>query len=280
MPIAVSLVPRTPGRGEVAVIHLAPGVEELARLPAPAAMADEPHDLLVLVDAIEASAELRDSEAIARAVLQAIRPALRFEWGVVLKLFRQDHLDTPPAAEVVATYPTGLAGVDAGAAWAPLDPAERAVLEAGEPSLEGRLARSGEEQSPLRPPHRVRDALAPVRAIVRPGGFRRQRRRRPVQHPTGRVQPGRRLAPRTVRAPSRGHRRRRGRADCPRSSRHRRPRGVAGCVRARRAAELDAGAATDRGSRSAGRLRSGRGARAEQPARGRPRLRAVATATL
>ena len=150
VPIAVSLVPRTPGRGEVAVIHLAPGVEELARLPAPAAMADEPHDLLVLVDAIEASAELRDSEAIARAVLQAIRPALRFEWGVVLKLFRQDHLDTPPAAEVVATYPTGLAGVDAGAAWAPLDPAERAVLEAGEPSLEGRLARSGEEQSPLR----------------------------------------------------------------------------------------------------------------------------------
>ena len=119
--LAVSLVPRTPGRGDVALISLAPiAIADAATPTTGAASSDERHDLEVLVDAIEASAELRDAEAIARAVLQAIRPALRFEWGVVLRLFHQDHFVTPAAAEVVATYPTGLAGVDAGAAWAPL----------------------------------------------------------------------------------------------------------------------------------------------------------------
>ena len=150
VPIAVSLVPRAPGRGEVAVIHLAPGAAPGDDRTWLSAGVDEPHDLLALIDAIEASAELHDPEAIARAVLQAIRPALRFEWGVVLRLFHHDHFSTPPATEVVATYPTGLAGIDAGAAWAPLDLAERAVLEAGEPSLDGRLARASEDQSPLR----------------------------------------------------------------------------------------------------------------------------------
>lgn len=149
--LATSLVPRVPGRGEVAVIHLAPAPSEdpPARTTAPATTAER-DDLEVLVDAIEASAELRDPEAIGRAVLQAIKPAIPFEWGVVLRLFHQDHFGTPPAAEVVATYPTGLAGVDAGAAWAPVDPAERALLDTGEPSLDGRLTRAEDEQSPLR----------------------------------------------------------------------------------------------------------------------------------
>lgn len=148
IPLAASLVPRVPGRGEVAVIHLAPtAVGETATTTSSAS--DDRHDLEVLIDAIEASTELRDPEAIARAVLQAIRPAIRFEWGLVLRLFHQDHFGTPPAAEVVATYPTGLAGVDTGAAWTPIDDAEHALLETGEPSLDGRLARSEDDRSPL-----------------------------------------------------------------------------------------------------------------------------------
>jgi signal transduction histidine kinase len=106
----------------------------------------------VLVDAIEASAELHDPQAIARAVLQAIQPAIRFEWAVVLRLFHHEHFSTPPAAEMVATYPTGLAGADAGAAWTPIDRSEQAVLEAGEPSLDGQLTRDDEDRSPLRRP--------------------------------------------------------------------------------------------------------------------------------
>lgn len=149
--LAVSLVPRTPGRGEVAVINLAPvAITDEATPPQAVGPAEARDDLEVLVDAIEASAELHDPQAIARAVLQAIRPAIRFEWAVVLRLFHHEHFGTPPAAEVVATYPTGLAGVDAGAAWIPIDRAEQAVLEAGEPSLDGQLARDDEDRSPLR----------------------------------------------------------------------------------------------------------------------------------
>jgi len=148
--LAVSLIPRVPGRGEVAVIHLAPVAHEDHQPIRTATAAGQRDDLEVLVDAIEASAELQDPTAIARAVLQAIRPAIRFEWGMVLRLFHQDHFGTPPAAEVVATYPTGLAGIDAGAAWTPIDAAEHALLESGEPSLDGRLARAENERSPLR----------------------------------------------------------------------------------------------------------------------------------
>ena len=56
----------------------------------------------------------------------------------------------PPAAEVIATYPTGLASIDTGAAWTPIDADERTLLESDEPTLDGLLARSDEDQSPLR----------------------------------------------------------------------------------------------------------------------------------
>jgi signal transduction histidine kinase len=145
-PLAVSLVPRVPGRGDVAVLQLAP-------LPAADAAADTPaeptRDLEVLVETIEAAGELHDPGAIARAVLQSIRPAIGFEWGLVLALRRAPEGATV-AAEVVATFPTALAGVDAGATWAPLDPAERALFESGEPSLEGSLGAAPEDRSPLR----------------------------------------------------------------------------------------------------------------------------------
>jgi len=57
---------------------------------------------------------------------------------------------TPSGAEVVATYPTGLAGIDRGTAWAPLDLSEQLLLQTGEPSLTGRLTARAEDQSPLR----------------------------------------------------------------------------------------------------------------------------------
>ena len=149
--LSVSLVPRVPGRGEVAVIHLAPAtIEDAPKIDPPLAAPTQHDDLEVLVRTIEASAELREPEAIGRAVLQAIHPVIRFEWAVVLRLFHEDHLGTPASAEVVATYPTGLAGVDSGGAWTPVDAAELALLESGEPSLDGRLARADAERSPLR----------------------------------------------------------------------------------------------------------------------------------
>lgn len=149
--LAVSLVPRAPGRGDVAVIHLAPALDQdVAPGPPVGSASSAQLDLEVLVDAIEASAELRDPTSIARAVLQSTRPAIPFEWGLVVRLFHQDHFGTPPAAEVVATYPTGLAGIDTGAAWTPIDADELALLQSGEPALDGRLARSEEHQSPLR----------------------------------------------------------------------------------------------------------------------------------
>jgi signal transduction histidine kinase len=145
-PLAVSLVPRVPGRGDVAVIQLAP----LPAADATAATPAEPaRDLEVLIETIEAADELHDPRAIARAVLQSIRPAISFEWGLVLALHRAADPFTV-AAEVVATFPTALAGVDAGATWAPLDPAERALFESGEPSLEGNLGATPEDRSPLR----------------------------------------------------------------------------------------------------------------------------------
>lgn len=146
-PLAVTITSRTPGRGEMTVIGLAatatPGAGIATPAPSPT------RDLEVLVDAIEASAELHDPQSISRAVLQTIRAALPFDWGTVLRVYPAAD-GTPSGAEVVATYPTGLAGIDHGAAWAPLDPAEQALLASGEPSLDGLLGSGDATASPLR----------------------------------------------------------------------------------------------------------------------------------
>jgi len=144
-PLAVTITSRTPGRDEVTVIGIAASapVEAIAQDPAT-------RDLEVLVDAIEAGAELQDTQAISRAVLQTTRAAIPFEWGVVLRIYPEGAIGAPSAAEVVATFPTGLAGIDRGAAWAPLDAAEQALLISGEPSLDGRLDTDDQGQSPLR----------------------------------------------------------------------------------------------------------------------------------
>ncbi len=144
-PLAVTITSRTPGRDEITVIGIA------ASGPAEAITQDPTtRDLEVLVDAIEAGVELQDAHSISRAVLQATRAAIPFEWGVVLRIYPEGTVGPPSAAEVVAAFPTGLAGIDRGAAWAPLDAAEQALLVSGEPSLDGRLDANDESQSPLR----------------------------------------------------------------------------------------------------------------------------------
>ena len=148
VPLAVTVTSRTPGRGEVTVIGLAASVAPSSAVPSPAAAATR--DLEVLVDSIEASAELQDVPSIARAVLQTIRVAIPFDWGVVLRLYPGDLSGAPSGAEVVASYPTGLAGIDRGAAWAPLDHDEQMLLDSGEPFLDGRLVTRESDTSSLR----------------------------------------------------------------------------------------------------------------------------------
>lgn len=148
LPLAVTITSRTPGRDEVTVIGIAATASSDSS--GAAAASEVTRDLEVLVDAIEASAELQDAQAISRAVLQAIRAAIPFEWGVVLKTYPGTLPGTPAGAEVVASYPTGLAGIDRGTAWAPLDAAEQELLTSGEPSLDGRLDATDAGASPLR----------------------------------------------------------------------------------------------------------------------------------
>jgi signal transduction histidine kinase len=148
LPLAVTITSRTPGRDEVTVIGIAAtGPSDTGGTPAESAVT---RDLEVLVDAIEASAELQDVHSISRAVLQAIRAAIPFEWGVVLKTYPGTATVTPSGAEVVASYPTGLAGIDRGTAWAPLDAAEQELLTSGEPSLDGQLDQNEAGRSPFR----------------------------------------------------------------------------------------------------------------------------------
>jgi len=107
-------------------------------------------DLDVLLGSIESSAELQDVAPISRAVLQAIRGTILFEWRVVPRIYPDDITVAPSGAEVVSTYPTGLASIDRGAAWAPLDAEEQTLLDSGELSLNGRLTATEAESSRLR----------------------------------------------------------------------------------------------------------------------------------
>lgn len=95
-------------------------------------------DLHALVAAMSAVQELADAGAAARAVLQAIHQRLTFDWAAVLSLGRA-------GVEVLATYPTAMAGIEAGSAWAEPDAEERLVLDSGEPTISGDLPATGED---------------------------------------------------------------------------------------------------------------------------------------
>src|SRR5690606_29965774 len=102
-------------------------------------------DLRALVAAYDAQHDLDDPTSIARAVLQAIETAIGFEWAAVLRYLA----GSSSGLEVVATYPTPMAGVARGVRWTTLDQDEALVQSTGEPSLHGDLRRRRGTASPL-----------------------------------------------------------------------------------------------------------------------------------
>src|SRR5690606_14900463 len=102
-------------------------------------------DRRALVAAYDAQYDLHDPTSIARAVLQAIETAIGFEWAAVLRYLA----GSPSGVEVVATYPTPMAGVARGVRWTTLDQDEALVQSTGEPSLHGDLRRRRGTASPL-----------------------------------------------------------------------------------------------------------------------------------
>ena len=92
------------------------------------------------VVALEAVAESRSAEAAARAVLQELQHVLAFDWAAVLRL-------DADRAEVVAVFPSPMAGLVPGSTWSPLDPTEAALARAGTPSLEGSLQPGPDDRS-------------------------------------------------------------------------------------------------------------------------------------
>lgn len=108
----------------------------------------EPDDLRALIAAQDALHDLSEPSAVARSVLQALQAALPFDWAVVLRF--EGEASEPARVEVVATYPTPMAGVSQGASWSPPDPDEALVRSTGEPSMQGVLLPGAASASPLR----------------------------------------------------------------------------------------------------------------------------------
>ena len=98
-----------------------------------------------LVSAYDAQQDLQDPAAIAHAVLQAIESAIGFDWAAVFRYVPNPSL----TLEVVATYPTPMAGVSRGARWSPPEADEALVHATGEPSIQGDLKRRPGSKSPL-----------------------------------------------------------------------------------------------------------------------------------
>ena len=112
-------------------------------------------DLVVRLASLQAVAEIRDPAAAARAVLQAVAGAIPFDWAIVIAFHAE-------AASVIATYPAGMLGIDAGGRLEPLDYPEQLLRASGEPSLDGDLRAGRIDRSPL-----VRLPLLGVRSVLR-----------------------------------------------------------------------------------------------------------------
>ena len=109
--------------------------------PADAPVRAAEHDQRALVDTLEA-VRTGDVRAAARAVLQGVSDAVSFSWAGALLL-------AGDAAEVLAAYPSPMAGIEIGGRWSPPDAAERELLASGEPSLDGDLVDVPGDGSPL-----------------------------------------------------------------------------------------------------------------------------------
>lgn len=99
-------------------------------------------DPRALAAALHAAMAPASADGAYRAVLGEVRSAIPFAFGVVLRF---DH----GSAEVAGVYPAGMAGVDIGVRWAPLDAAERAMEATGEPWLDGNVHVEPGDASPL-----------------------------------------------------------------------------------------------------------------------------------
>ena len=144
-PVEAEIVP-TEAAGGVALMHLHASAALTALQP------HRPSDHAVLeaqVEALEAIAAMPEAHAASRGVLSALRGLIGYDWGTVIRFARDAHM-TQPGAEVVAVYPSPMAGVDRGTLWTPLDVAQAGVLSSGEPELSTQLMDETGLASPLR----------------------------------------------------------------------------------------------------------------------------------
>lgn len=111
-------------------------------------------DARVLASALQAAIAVPSLAEACRAVLREVQAVVPFAFGVVLRL-RDEH------ATVAGHYPGGMAGIEPGVQWSPLDGAERMLLRLGEPSLDAALRSEVTDRSPLTrlPAYGLRSAL-------------------------------------------------------------------------------------------------------------------------
>lgn len=111
-------------------------------------------DARALASALQAALATPSLADACRAVLREVQAVVPFAFGVVLRL-REER------ASVAGLYPGGMAGIEPGVEWSPLDGAERMLLRLGEPSLDATLRSEATDRSPLTrlPAYGLRSAL-------------------------------------------------------------------------------------------------------------------------
>jgi signal transduction histidine kinase/CheY-like chemotaxis protein len=130
--------------GGMSVLRLYPFTEASAP-PVPPGHTDHTG---ILVTAVEAILDIDDPGHSARAALQALAGGVAFDWAIVLRF--AEASDGTAGAEVVAVYPSPLAGIAPGTRWLQLDTAEASVLATGEPLLGSNNTAQPQDRSPLR----------------------------------------------------------------------------------------------------------------------------------
>ncbi|MSP21984.1 MAG: response regulator [Dehalococcoidia bacterium] len=80
--------------------------------------------------------------------LEAVLEQIRRNFGVDVVLVVRTREDGR-AIEVLGVHPAGIAGAETGVWWSPPDASERAVIESGEPAVDGTLAVHRGDSSPL-----------------------------------------------------------------------------------------------------------------------------------
>lgn len=139
LPVEVDVTASRAGDAAFAVVRLQEPAYREVRAAEGASAA-----LQAQIDVHEALREVADETDAARAVLQALRAAVSFDWGAVVRFTSDGGV---PGAETVAVYPSPMAGVAPGSTWSPLGPAEAQLRVDGEPSLTNDASSGG--RSPL-----------------------------------------------------------------------------------------------------------------------------------